>query len=173
MINSFFFCYIFVIYTYNKNMKKENIIKYGIPVLSVVLVALLGSVFVDMGMDWFDGLNKPTEWVPNIVIPIMWSFIYLVSIFYLIHLVRKEKDNKRVIWLLIINGFLNVLWCLVFFTLNSLLGGLIVIIINLIASMLLLKEICKTSELFSYILTVYPLWLSIATCLNLASWILN
>ena len=104
MINSFFFCYIFVIYTYNKNMKKENIIKYGIPVLSVVLVALLGSVFVDMGMDWFDGLNKPTEWVPNIVIPIMWSFIYLVSIFYLIHLVRKEKDNKRVIWLLIING---------------------------------------------------------------------
>ena len=173
MTSSFFFCYIFVIYTYNKNMKKENIIKYGIPVLSVVLVALLGSVFVDMGMDWFDGLNKPTEWVPNIVIPIMWSFIYLVSIFYLIHLVRKEKDNKRVIWLLIINGFLNVLWCLVFFTLNSLLGGLIVIIINLIASMLLLKEICKTSELFSYILTVYPLWLSIATCLNLASWILN
>ena len=173
MINSFFFCYIFYKYTYNKNMKKENIIKYGIPVLSVVLVALLGSVFVDMGMDWFDGLNKPTEWVPNIVIPIMWSFIYLVSIFYLIHLVRKEKDNKRVIWLLIINGFLNVLWCLVFFTLNSLLGGLIVIIINLIASMLLLKEICKTSELFSYILTVYPLWLSIATCLNLASWILN
>ena len=103
----------------------------------------------------------------------MWSFIYSVSIFYLIHLVRKEKDNKRVIWLLIINGFLNVLWCLVFFTLNSLLGGLIVIIINLIASMLLLKEICKTSELFSYILTVYPLWLSIATCLNFASWILN
>lgn len=154
-------------------MKKEKIIEYGIPVLSVVLVALLGSVFVNMGMDWFDGLQKPTEWIPNIVIPIMWTFIYSVSIFYLIHLVRKEKDNKRVIGLLIVNGFLNVLWCLVFFTLNSLLGGLIVIIINLIASVLLLKEICKTSELFSYVLTVYPLWLSIATCLNLASWILN
>lgn len=154
-------------------MKKENIVKYGIPVLSVVLVALLGSIFVEMGMDWFDGLNKPTEWIPNIVIPIMWTFIYSVSIFYLIHLVRKERDNKRVIWLLIINGFLNVLWCFVFFTLNSLLGGQIVIILNLIASVLLLKEICKTSELYSYILTVYPLWLSIATCLNLASWILN
>ena len=51
-------------------MKKENIVKYGIPVLSVVLVALLGSIFVEMGMDWFDGLNKPTEWIPNIVIPI-------------------------------------------------------------------------------------------------------
>lgn len=154
-------------------MKKEKIISYGIPVLAVVLVALLGWIFVDMGMDWFDGLRKPSEWVPNIVIPIMWTFIYSVFIFYLIHLVRKEKDNKRVIWLSVINGVLNVLWCLVFFAMNSLLGGLILIILNLIASVLLLKEICKTSELYSYILTVYPLWLSIATCLNLASWILN
>ena len=154
-------------------MKKEKIISYGIPVLSVVLVALLGWVFVDMGMDWFDGLRKPSEWIPNIVIPIMWTFIYFVFIFYLIHLVRKEKDNKRVIWLSIINGILNVLWCLVFFAMNSLLGGLIIIILNLIASVLLLREICKTSEFYSYILTVYPLWLSIATCLNLASWILN
>lgn len=154
-------------------MKKENIIGYVLSVLSVVLVATLGWVFVDLGMDWFDGLKKPDEWVPNIVIPLMWTFIYLVSILYLIHLVRKEKNNKKVICLLIVNGILNVLWCLVFFAMNSLLGGLIIIILNLIASVLLLREICKTSELFSYILVVYPLWLSVATCLNLAVWILN
>ena len=154
-------------------MKRENFIGYLISVLSVVLVAALGWVFVDLGMSWFDGLRKPSEWIPNIVIPLMWTFIYSVSIFYLIHLVRKEKDNKKVICLLIVNGVLNVLWCLVFFAMNSLLGGLIVIILNLIASVLLLREICKTSELFSYILTVYPIWLSIATCLNLAVWILN
>ena len=154
-------------------MKRENIIGYVLSVLSVVVVATLGWVFVDLGMDWFDGLEKPSEWVPNIVIPLMWTFIYSVSILYLIHLVRKEKDNKRVISLLVVNGILNVLWCLIFFALNSLLGGVIVIILNLIASVLLLREICKTSELFSYILTVYPLWLSVATCLNLAVWILN
>ncbi len=153
-------------------MKKENI-NYVIAVLSVVVVAALGSLFVNIGMDWFDGLRKPSEWVSNIVIPLMWTFIYLVFIFYLIHLVRKEKDNKRVILLLVVNGVLNVLWCLVFFALNSLLGGLIFIILNLIASTLLLKEICKTSELFSYILVVYPVWLSVAICLNLAVWILN
>ena len=154
-------------------MKKENIIGYVLSVLSVVVVATLGWLLVDLGMDWFDGLRKPSEWVPNIVIPLMWTFIYSVSILYLIHLVRKEKDNKRVISLLVVNGVLNVLWCLIFFALNSLLGGVIVIVLNLIASILLLREICKTSELFSYILTVYPLWLSIATCLNLAAWILN
>lgn len=154
-------------------MKNENIIGYVLSILSVLVVATLGWVFVDIGMSWFDGLNKPSEWIPNIIIPLMWTFIYSVSVLYLIHLVRKEKDNKRVIVLLIVNGILNVLWCLIFFALNSLLGGVIVIILNLIASVLLLREICKTSELFSYILTVYPVWLSIATCLNLAVWILN
>lgn len=154
-------------------MKRENIINYVVGVSSVLLVALLGWVFVDMGMDWFNGLNKPSEWIPNSVIPIVWTIIYSVFILYIIHLVRKEKDNKRIIILLIVNGILNVLWCLIYFALNSLLGGQIVIILNLIASVLLLREICKTSELYSYILTVYPIWLSFATCLNLAVWILN
>lgn len=154
-------------------MKKENIINYVLGISSVLLVALLGWVFVDIGMDWFNGLQKPNEWIPNWFIPVAWTIIYLTFIFYIIHLVRKEKDNKRVIGLLIVNGVLNVLWCLIYFALNSLLGGQIVIVLNLIASVLLLKEICKSSELFSYILTIYPLWLSIATCLNLAVWILN
>ena len=154
-------------------MKRENIINYVVGISSVLLVALLGWVFVDMGMDWFNGLNKPSEWIPNAVIPIIWTIIYSVFILYIIHLVRKEKDNKRIIILLIVNGILNVLWCLIYFALNSLLGGQIVIILNLIASVLLLREICKTSELYSYILTIYPVWLSFATCLNLVAWILN
>lgn len=154
-------------------MKSEKIIQYVLPVASVLLVALLGWVFVDMGMDWFNGLQKPSEWIPNYSIPIVWTFIYSVFILYTIHLARKEKDNKKVIWLLIVNGSLNVLWCLVYFALGSLIGGVILIILNLIASVWLLREICKTSELYSYILTVYPIWLSFATCLNLATWILN
>lgn len=154
-------------------MKSEKIINYVLPVASVLLVALLGWVFVDIGMDWFNGLQKPSEWIPNALIPIVWTFIYSVFIFYTIHLVKKEKENKKVIWLLVINGVLNVLWCLVYFTLGSLIGGVVLIILNLIASVWLLREICKTSELYSYILTVYPIWLSFATCLNLATWILN
>lgn len=154
-------------------MKKENILNYVIGISGVLLVALLGWVFTDMGMGWFDGLQKPMEWIPNSFIPIMWTIIYFVFILYIVHLINKEKDNKRVIVLLVVNGLLNVLWCLIYFALNCLLGGQVVIILNLIASVWLLRAICKTSELYSYILTIYPIWLSIATCLNLAVWILN
>ena len=154
-------------------MKKENIINYVLGISGVLLVALLGWVFVDIGMDWFNGLKKPSEWIPNAVIPIVWTIIYSVFILYIIHFIRKEKYNKRIMTLLIVNGVLNVLWCLIYFALNSLLGGQITIVLNLIASILLLKEISKSSELYSYILTIYPIWLSFAICLNLAVWILN
>ena len=154
-------------------MKKDKLLDYGIPVLSVSLVGLIGGVFVKKGMSWYEKLIKPTQWIPTPIIPIAWSVIYTITILYIIHLLRKEKWNNRIVSLLIINGILNVLWCLTFFTLHQLFGGLIIIILKLHASVLLLKEISKTSEIYSYALTTYPAWLSIATTLNLACWILN
>ncbi|MBO5910229.1 MAG: tryptophan-rich sensory protein, partial [Clostridia bacterium] len=57
---------------------------------AVVLVAVLGSVFVNMGMDWFDGLIKPSEWVPNILIPIIWTIIYIAFAIYLYFAIKND-----------------------------------------------------------------------------------
>ena len=154
-------------------MNKENIIKYSIPILSVILVALLGSIFTNMGLDWYETLARPSEWIFSSIIPIMWSIIYTLFTIYLLYLVHKDKLKKKQFILLVINGFLNVLWCLTYFTLESLLGGQIVIVINLIFSILLIKEVYKTNKVWGYILGIYSIWLSIATCLNLAIWIHN
>ena len=154
-------------------MKKENIIKYGIPVLSVLLVAMLGSIFTNEGMERFETLQRPSEWIKDFIIPIVWSVIYSLVTIYLLYIVNKDKLNKKLFVLLVLNGFLNVLWCLIYFALNSLFGGQVIIVLNLIASILLLKEVFKTNEKWGYVLMIYPIWLSIATCLNLATWILN
>ena len=103
---------------------------------AVILVAVLGSIFVNLGMDWFDTLIKPSEWVPNIVIPIVWTVIYIAFAIYLYFAVKNDKLDRELIILLVANGVLNVVWCLVFFTLNSLLWGLIAIILNLILSLM-------------------------------------
>lgn len=150
--------------------KKLNIF---LSICVIILVAILGSVFVNLGMDWFDSLNKPSEWLPNIVIPIIWTIIYVVFAVYLCFAIKKEKLNNEIISLLITNAILNVAWCLVFFTLNSLLWGMIFIILNLIAGAILLIQMHKQDGVLAYILTIYPIWLSIASCLNLACWILN
>lgn len=163
-----FFSVLLIIYCM-KNKFLTTIFSIG----AVVLVAALGSLFVNLGMSWFNSLERPSEWVPNIVIPIVWTIIYLAFAIYLYFAVKNNRLDKETTILLIVNGILNILWCLVFFTLNSLLFGLIVIIVNLIFGTILIILMHKRDMFFSYFLTIYPIWLSIATCLNLACWILN
>lgn len=142
-------------------------------ILGIIVVAGLGSLFVNLGMDWFGTLDRPTQWVPDIVIPIMWTIIYITFGVILSRWVIKSNVPRSVYVWLIINGVLNVLWCLVFFTLKQTLGGNIIIVLNLIAGFMLWIEINKREPVYSYIISIYPIWLSLATTLNTALWILN
>ncbi len=154
-------------------MEKNQIKKVIISIAVIVLVAGLGSIFVNIGMDWFNTLQKPTQWVPNVVIPIVWTVVYLAFAVINFIWIKNEDIPTSTIVLMLINAVLNVLWCLTFFTLKLLLVGNIVILLNLIAGFVLVVNIFKNNKLFGYILSIYPIWLSIATTLNLALWILN
>ncbi len=149
---------------------KKNIV---ITLVSIIVVAVLGTIFAQLGMGWFEGLDKPTEWIPSWIIPIVWTVIYLLFAYVLIKWQGKTPLTKENIILLVINGVLNVLWCLVFFTLNQLFWGNVIIIINALFALRLYFEICKQDALNGLIISLYPIWLCIATTLNIAVWILN
>ena len=152
---------------------KNNVLRIVSVIAPIVLVAVLGSVFVNIGMDWFDGLVKPTQWIPNWVIPIMWTVIYITFAVVLLMWSSKEFISKKTKILLIINGILNILWCFVFFTLKLTFIGNIVIVLNLIAGILLWINVFNQKKNYSYWIAIYPIWLSVATTLNFAIWILN
>lgn len=154
-------------------MKKNKFLYILISALSVIAVAGLGSLFVNLGMQWFNNLNKPSQWVPNFVIPIVWSVIYLITIVVLALWINYGKLPVKTMILFILNGVFNVLWCLLFFTCHLTLLGNITIILNLILSIILLLDIFSQNKFYGYLLTIYPIWLCIATSLNLAMWILN
>lgn len=149
---------------------KKNIV---ITLVSIVAVAGLGTLFAQLGMGWFDNLQKPTEWIPSWIIPIVWTVIYLLFAYVLVKWQNKTPLTKENIVLLIINGVLNVLWCLVFFTLNQLFLGNVIIIINALFALRLYFEICKEDALNGMLISLYPIWLCVATTLNIAVWILN
>lgn len=147
--------------------------KYQIlSVILVIKVAGLGSLFVNLGTNWFNSLIKPSQWIPNFVIPIVWTVIYLLACIYLVILIKNDKFDKKNIILFIVNGILNVLWCLIFFTLKQTFLGLIIIVINLVLGFILYSYQNK-DNILAKLLLIYPLWLSVATCLNLCLWILN
>lgn len=142
-------------------------------ILSILVVASLGSLFVNLGMEWFNSLVTPQQWINNIIIPIVWTIIYLSFGIVLIIWILKTYIPRNIIIWLIINGLLNIIWCLVFFTLQLTLIGNIIIIINLIAGFILISKIFSNNTTYGFILSIYPIWLSIATTLNLSLWILN
>lgn len=154
-------------------MDKQKYIRSLIIILPILAVAGLGTLFVNLGMDWFNALIKPSQWIPNFVIPIVWTVIYVAFAVILVLWQNRSSFSTRTIVLLIVNGVLNVLWCLLFFTLHLTFLGNIAIILNLIAGFLLIADIYSENRLYGYILLIYPVWLSIATSLNLAIWILN
>ncbi|MBQ0017364.1 MAG: tryptophan-rich sensory protein, partial [Clostridiales bacterium] len=126
-------------------------------VIFIVLVAGLGSVFVMLGMDWFNATTKPSEWIPNFVIPVVWSVIYLSFAVIFVLLISQSKLTKKLVILGIINGALNVLWCLIFFAFNLTFLGNIFIVVNTIFGYLLWIELNKTNKVYSYILSLYPI----------------
>jgi len=147
--------------------------KYFIVVISIALVAGLGSLFVNLGMDWFNTLTKPSQFVPAFVFGIVWSVIYIAFAVVICLWIRKEKLPKSTFVLLIVNGVLNALWCLLFFTLHNTILGLVAIIFNLIVAIILWINMYRLKPIYAYITSIYPIWISLATCLNLALWILN
>ena len=152
---------------------KSNGFKILITIISILIVAILGSVFVNLGMDWFNSLTTPSQWISNIVIPIVWTIIYLTFGIVLSIWITRGGLPKSVIGWLIANGVLNVIWCLVFFTLGLTFIGNIVIVLNLIAGIVLFLQIYKYKPIYAVVTAIYPIWLSLATTLNLALWILN
>ena len=156
------------------SLNKNQIVKVVISSVVILLVAVLGSVFVNIGMTWFNNLVKPSQWLANTLIPIVWTVIY--SVFAVINFLWIKNDDNiptKTTILMVINAVLNVLWCLVFFTFKQLFLGNIFIILNLIFGFTLIINILKQKPLYAYILSIYPIWLSIATTLNLTLWILN
>ena len=152
-----------------ENKKLKIILSIG----GVLLVAVLGTIFVNIGMDWFNSLEKPSQWIPNFVIPIVWSVIYISAGLVLFLWQNNGNIPLKTSILFIINGVLNVLWCLVVFTLKQTFLGNIIIIINTILAFTLFNDIYKQNKTYAYMLAIYPVWLSLATSLNTAIWILN
>ena len=154
-------------------MKRNFFVNILIAFVPIVVVAVVGTLFVNNGMDWMTNLNKPSEWVPNFLIPIVWSVIYLSTAIIIYLWIRKNDMPVNIAILFLVNGILNILWCLLFFQLHLIFVGLVAIILNLIFAILLWVSVYRTKKIFAYILAIYPVWLCIATTLNLALWILN
>lgn len=147
-------------------------------VFSILLcqgAGILGSFFtINSIPTWYAGLNKPFFNPPNWLFAPVWTALYtLMGIYFYLLWTNNKKPAKPLLKFFLIHLLLNSLWSIVFFGLKSPLGALIIILILIFMIANLIIKGFKINRFAPYLLMPYLAWVSFATVLNAAIWILN
>ena len=150
--------------------------------LITALVASIARLFTNTQSAWYLALNKPVLQPPAIVFPIVWTIIYIliaISLGLVIYSNAKQiivdsdgsekealADKSKVYILYAIQGVLNILWCIVFFTLKMPAVAFALIVVYLVVVYLTMREAYKFNPWAAYLQIPYLLWLVYATALN-------
>jgi tryptophan-rich sensory protein len=135
---------------------------------AAILLAVLGGAITDLG-PWYASLNKPDWQPPGPVFGIVWTTIYsLTAIAAMIAWLRAPKGPERewLIGLFSINGFLNILWSLLFFRLQRPDWSLVEVCFLWLSIVSLIIFTARHSRLAGVLLTPYLIWVSLASVLN-------
>ncbi len=156
-------------------MKLSNVLKLIIAVAVSELAGIVGIFFTVSSISaWYSTLNKPVLNPPDWIFGPVWTTLYLLMGISL-WLVWKSNstEKKKAIWLFLVQLVLNAIWSPIFFG-SHLIGNALAVIILLWAAIVLTILIFKKiSKLAAWLLVPYVLWVSFATYLNFAIWILN
>jgi tryptophan-rich sensory protein len=157
--------------------KSINVPKLIISVVICHTAGLIGSLFTDAGTSgWYDTLNKPALTPPDLAFPIVWSILYTLMGLSLYLIWNQGIKNPKVKSALIIFGIqlgFNILWTIIFFGTQSILGGLTVIILLWLFILITIFKFFPISKPAAWLLVPYSLWVIFAAYLNFSILLLN
>ena len=139
------------------------------------LAGAIGSLFtMDSISSWYTTLAKPEFTPPNYVFGPVWITLYFLMGISLYVVWTSDRLKSRTPLIIFgVQMFLNAIWSIVFFGLESPAFGLLVIVTLWGTIALTILSFWKVSKQASYMLLPYIVWVSIATYLNYGIWILN
>jgi translocator protein len=122
--------------------------------------------------DWYDALKKPSWTPPDWVFPVTWTVLYVLMAWSAARVaVLPDSGQAMAYWALQIA--FNTLWTPVFFGLNRLGAGM-VIILGLWTSVALTTLAFFGLDVWAGLMFLpYLVWVSIASALNWSVWRMN
>jgi benzodiazapine receptor len=137
----------------------------------------IGSVFTTPKiLTWYATLEKPAFTPPNAVFMPVWFTLYAlmgVAVFLVWRKGLQTKGVKPAFILFWVQLVLNVLWSVVFFGYESLVGGFAIILALGIVLLITIVKFFKISKVAGGLLIPYISWIGIASSLNAWVMILN
>jgi translocator protein len=137
----------------------------------------IGSIFtVNSIPTWYAMLEKPPFTPPNSVFGPVWITLYLlmgISVFLLWRRGVKEPGVMPAFIVFWVQLAVNVLWSVVFFGFQSIVGGVALVAALWLLILLTIILSFRVSKLAASMLIPYVAWVSVATYLNIGIWMLN
>ncbi|HOJ95250.1 MAG TPA: tryptophan-rich sensory protein [Methanospirillum sp.] len=142
-----------------------------------LFIGYIGSFFTMTGVSaWYQTLQKPWFNPPDWLFGPVWTILYMVMgiSWWLVlrHGIEKHTVRRATVWFLLQLG-VNLLWSYVFFAMQSLIGGLCVILILIVLILLTMHHFRSTSRAAVWLLIPYLCWTVFATLLNGMIFMLN
>lgn len=157
-------------------MKRSDITKLIIAILIPLALGAIAGRFTSQAVpEWYSTLNRPSFSPPNWIFGPVWTVLYILlgTTLFLIWKQTPSKERNNALWIFSIQMFLNFIWSFVFFYFNQIGLALIVIILLWICILFMLISFYKIKPWAAYLNIPYLLWVTFASVLNSAFYILN
>lgn len=149
-------------------MNRASLIPISIASLAAFGVAMLGGTITDLG-PWYEGLRKPDFTPPRPVFPIAWTVIFALAAIAAVAAWRGARDLRTadtVVGLFALNGFLNIVWSLLFFRMQRPDWAMFELALLWCSIVVLIVYCLRLSRLAVYLLLPYLGWVTLAGALN-------
>lgn len=133
-----------------------------------ILVAFLGATITDIG-PWYRSLVQPRWAPPEAAYGIAWTVIYALTALGGVKgwLAMQWSEREWLLGLFALNGFLNILWSLLFFRFHRPDWALVEVVVLWVSVLALVIYIWRRSIPGAVLLVPYLLWVTFAGYLNM------
>jgi translocator protein len=137
---------------------------------AAIFVAGLGATATDLG-SWYQNLIKPWWQPPDWLFGPAWTLIFSLTAIAGILAWQAAPDRPAREWIIAVfafNGFLNVLWSVLFFRLKRPDWALVEVVLLWLSIVVLLVVAGRIRKSAGWLLAPYLAWVTFAGLLNLA-----
>ncbi len=137
---------------------------------AALLVAVVGGLSTDIS-DWYRALRKPQWQPPDSWFGPVWTAIYALTARSAVFAWERAPGRAARDWVITLyafNGFVNVLWSLLFFRLRRPDWALAEVILLWLSIVLIMFVVGRWSRRSAWLLAPYLAWVTFAAVLNAA-----
>lgn len=160
----------------NDMRKKDWFVLAGWLLLCQAAAALGSWVTLPSIPTWYASLHKPELAPPNWVFGPVWTTLFVLMAVAAFVVWKKGKDRHRVrvgLALFFAQLLLNVLWSVVFFGLHQLGTAVLEVAVFWLSIAATIWAFAKVSKTAAWLMSPYLGWVSFASYLTFAIWMLN